>query len=594
MKTRVIQDEHDDGPPPVGGNDPVPASARPSGVARPWTRFRIRPWTRVSPPPQRTRIIRRGLGLTASAFSVVFYCLSLTPSLLPRTWLLQAVVSGLTAAIGYAFGAIVGALVRKAWRRPAPRATRIAWRVLFLAAPLVGLLFLALGTRWQQELRARVGMSRMETYDIVRIVAVSVLTFLVLLLVARTLRLATRRLAGLFGWIVPKPLAYGAGLLVVLCLFVGFVRDFLVGNAVTVVSEVASLTNGGTSPGVIAPRSPLRSGSPASAVPYTSLGRQGRDFVASGPSVQDIARFSASPAVEPVRVYVGLDSAGTAEERARMAMAELERTGAFDRAVLAVITATGTGWVDEQVTDSLEYMYGGDTAVVAMQYSYLPSWLSFMVDQSKVTETASALIGAVQAKWAAMPPQTRPKLVLFGESLGSYGTENTYRNLSSMAGAVDGVLLVGPPFANPIWQQLVAGRKVDSPVWRPVYEQDSRVAFAQDAAALRTAPGPRPKVVYLQNSSDPIVWWSPSLLVQPPDWLDDPRGPDVSPDMRWYPGITFWQTVVDLVFATDVPSGHGHRYGSSVADGWAAMLPPPGWTDADTVRLRALLDAQPD
>ena len=42
------------------------------------------------------------------------------------------------------------------------------------------------------------------------------------------------------------------------------------------------------------------------------------------------------------------------------------------------------------------------------------------------------------------------------------------------------------------------------------------------------------------------------------------------------PGITFWQTAVDLVFANNVPSGHG-----------------PGWTTADTVRLRALLDARP-
>jgi uncharacterized membrane protein len=80
------------------------------------------------------------------------------------------------------------------------------------------------------------------------------------------------------------------------------------------------------------------------------------------------------------------------------------------------------------------------------------------------------------------------------------------------------------------------------------------------------------------------------LLVQHPEWLDDPRGPDVSPDMHWYPGVTFWQTAVDQVFATGVPAGHGHVYGSGVVDGWAALAAPPGWTAADTVRLRALLD----
>ena len=37
-------------------------------------------------------------GLTGA---LLFYCLSLTPSLLPRVWYLQAVMSGVTVAIGY-------------------------------------------------------------------------------------------------------------------------------------------------------------------------------------------------------------------------------------------------------------------------------------------------------------------------------------------------------------------------------------------------------------------------------------------------------------------------------------------------------------
>jgi uncharacterized membrane protein len=168
-----------------------------------------------------------------------------------------------------------------------------------------------------------------------------------------------------------------------------------------------------------------------------------------------------------------------------------------------------------------------------------------------------------------------------------------YQSLQGMAGGADGVLLLGPPFVNPIWRELVNGRDDGSPVWSPVYRGGDTVRFAHDATELRSATGHRPKVLYLQNSSDPIVWWSPGLLVEPPEWLDQPRGPDVSPDMRWYPGVTFWQTVVDVVFANGVPTGHGHVYGSSAADGWATLVPPPGWTVADTVRLRALLDAQP-
>ncbi|HEV8567613.1 MAG TPA: alpha/beta-hydrolase family protein [Actinoplanes sp.] len=545
---------------------------------------------RARPPYPRTRVVRSRLGIAGSAVAVAFYLASLTPSLLPRAWYLQGIVSGLTAAMGYGVGATLGALVRKVWRRTYPRATRIAWLTLLVVAPLLGLLFLALGTGWQQELRERVDMERMATYDIVRIVAVSILTFAVLLLIARSLRLGTRRLIRLFGRWVPKPVAYGLGVAIAVYLVVGFINGFLMDNLITVADQTASLTNGTTSPGVVAPTSAMRSGSDGSAAPWHTLGKQGREFVATAPSLEQLTTFAGKPAQEPIRLYAGLDSAGSVDERARLVVREMERTGAFDRAVVAVITPTGTGWVDSDVTDSLEYMYAGDTALVSMQYSYLPSVISFMVDQSKVSDAATALIGAVHAKWVTLPAATRPKLLLFGESLGSFGTETAYRDLRSMTDGADGVLLVGPPFANPIRHELVAARAAGSPIWDPVYPADP-VEFTQNPADLRTPTGRPLKVVYLQNSSDPIVWWSPELLVQRPEWLDDPRGPDVSPDMHWYPGVTFWQTAVDQVFATGVPAGHGHVYGSGVVDGWAALAAPPGWTAADTVRLRELLDA---
>ena len=293
-----------------------------------------------------------------------------------------------------------------------------------------------------------------------------------------------------------------------------------------------------------------------------------------------------------MRVYAGLDSAPTPAGRAALAVRELDRAGGFDRAVLAVFTPTGTGWVDEHVADALEYMHGGDTAIVAMQYSYLPSWLSFLVDESTVTASADALIGAVRAHVAALPAADRPQLALFGESLGSFGTEASQRDLGTLTAGVDGVLLVGPPFANPIRRGLVASRDPASPVWNPALGPGAPVDFARDPAELRAPALPDPAVVYLQNATDPIVWWHPELLWRSPEWLDGPRGPDVSPDMHWYPGVTFWQTLVDLFFANDVPAGHGHVYGSGVAEGWAAVLAPEGWTAADTVRLRATLDAR--
>ena len=541
------------------------------------------------PPYRRLRVVRARLGLTGCAFAAVFFCLSLTPSLLPRAVLMQGVVSGITATMGYGLGTALGLIVRRVSRRTFPRAERIAWWVILIVGPLIGVVFLALGTGWQQELRALVDMAPLTTYDLLRLVGVALLTFAVLLLIGRLLRLATRRIARMLGRWVPKPVAYGTGILVVVLLVVGFVDGVLREQLVALADRAASVTNGGTNIGALAPITPLRSGSPVSEAGWRTLGLQGRDFVGTGPATGELTAFAGKPATEPIRVYAGLESADSVEARAQMVLRELDRTGAWDRAVIGVVTPTGTGWVDSAVTDSLEYMYAGDTALVSMQYSYLPSWISFMVDRSKVRETARVLIGAVHDRWATLPPQTRPKLLLFGESLGSYGTESVFDSMPAMADGADGVLLVGPPFANPIRRQLIVDRAAGSTVWNPLYGSQP-VRFSQNPADLRTPLGPQPKVVYLQNSSDPVVYWSPELLVQPPDWLDDPRGPDVSPAMRWYPGVTFWQTLVDQFFANGVPAGHGHVYGSSVVDGWAALAAPPGWTTADTIRLRSLLD----
>ena len=542
----------------------------------------------AQPPPPRRRVVRCGLSVTGFGLCAVFYCLSFTPSLLPRPWFLQGVIAGITAAIGYAFGTAIGALVRLRWW-PARRVERIAWYLLYALVPVLVVLFLWLGTRWQRALRVRLGMEPQQEYDVLRTVGISLLTFGLLLLIARLLRLATYGIARLLGRLVPDSAAYCAGFVVVTVLSYGAFDGLLIDNLYTTADRSAAVTDSGTGRGVVRPASPLRSGAPSSLIGWDSLGRQGRNFVTTAPSTQQLTAFTGRPAADPIRLYAGLGVAGDPQDRAALVVREMERTGAFDRAVVAVFTPTGTGWVDNDVTSSLEYMYGGDTALVSMQYSYLPSWISFLVDRGKVVEAAAALITAVRQRWAAMPAATRPKLLIFGESLGTYGTEKTFGSAEKMVAGADGILLEGPTFANPIHRQLTAGRAADSTVWDPVYP-DLPVEFASRAAELRERTGPPPKVVYMQNSSDPVVWVDPSLLWHRPQWLRGTRGPDVTPDMHWYPVITFWQTTVDLIFANKAPTGHGHVYKSGTVDGWASIAPPPGWTIDDTVRLRALLD----
>src|SRR5689334_22835959 len=53
------------------------------------------------------------LDFTGVGFGALFFCLSLTPSLLPRDWLFQGLTGGVNAAIGYGIGVVAGKLIRQ-------------------------------------------------------------------------------------------------------------------------------------------------------------------------------------------------------------------------------------------------------------------------------------------------------------------------------------------------------------------------------------------------------------------------------------------------------------------------------------------------
>ena len=129
--------------------------------------------------------------------------------------------------------------------------------------------------------------------------------------------------------------------------------------------------------------------------------------------------------------------------------------------------------------------------------------------------------------WSRLPLGQRPQLLVFGESLGSFGAESAFSGVDDIRNRVDGMLLVGPPNRNELWRELVADRDPGSPEVLPTYEQGATVRFAADPATDLDRPATawdQPRVVYLQHPSDPIVWWAPRLMVSRPDWLAEPRG----------------------------------------------------------------------
>jgi uncharacterized membrane protein len=228
-----------------------------------------------------------------------------------------------------------------------------------------------------------------------------------------------------------------------------------------------------------------------------------------------------------------------------------------------------------------------------MQYSFLPSWLSFLVDKENARHAGQALFEAVDRLIRQMPEAQRPKLVVFGESLGSFGGEAPFMSLNNVLARTDGALFSGPTFNNTIWTDLTATRDAGSPQWLPIYQNGKNVRFVARPGDLSRPTGSwdHPRVVYLQHASDPIAWWTPDLLFSRPDWLREKRGYDVLPQTEWIPVVTFLQVSADMAVAQKVPPGHGHSYVADVADAWAAVLSPPGWTQDKTERLRPLLHA---
>jgi uncharacterized membrane protein len=527
-----------------------------------------------------------------TAVGLVFIWFSMTPSLLPRGPLFQGLVSGAAGAIGYGLGVFGVWLVRfMRSKDSSPPAPRRAWLGLLVVGIIGQVLAIVWFHVWQDEIRDFMGVPRLAFWDhpLTGVLSIVVLFAFVELgqLVGKLVRYLVRQLERVAPPRVSAVVVVALLLIVAIALLNGIVVRF----AMSTLNSTFESVNNEKDPDIAAPTTSLRSGGPESLVTWSSLGHQGRVFMANGPTVDDLSKFNGARAIEPIRAYAGLNSADGIKATAALAARELQRTGGLNRAVVAVATTTGTGWINEAEASALEYMYNGNTAIVSMQYSFLPSWLSFLVDKENARQAGQALFEAVDALIREMPENTRPKLVVFGESLGSFGGEAPFLALNNLVARTDGALFSGPTFNNTIWTDLTRNRDEGSPEWLPIYDKGENVRFAAKAENLGRPADPwgEPRVVYLQHASDPIAWWSPDLLFSKPDWLREPRGYDVSPRTEWIPIVTFLQVSADMAVAVDVPDGHGHVYVRDVANAWAAILQPPGWTPAKTDKLRLLL-----
>ena len=264
----------------------------------------------------------------------------------------------------------------------------------------------------------------------------------------------------------------------------------------------------------------LRSGDAGSLVDRAGLGAEGRAFV-------DAARPG------PARAYVSLGHAEVEEARVQLAVQEWVRLGGLDRAVVLVAALTGSGWLDRAAVAAAEEAAGGDLVTVVVQYAERASALEHLLDGDRSARVTTALVQGLRAVLDTRPPGERPRLVLFGESLGAVAVER-----AAAAVPVDGCLAVGAP--------------------------GGALVVPGDARCHR-----------VRNADDPVSRWAPQVLVAPPG------------ELPWLPVATFWQLTAQMAVSLDQPPGHGHSYGPTLAPAWAQLLGPGSAGPATTRGVRA-------
>jgi uncharacterized membrane protein len=532
----------------------------------------------------------RSLSGAGLLLGTLFFAASLTPTLIPRTYLTQGVLGGGVFAIGYG----LGVFWRWLWSymelpTPKERSRRIANLAIAVFCAAVAAAFLWRTAEWQNSIRVLMGLDPVTSGHPFKVCAVAVATFVVLLGLARLFTLIFRFIAEHSRRFVPRRVANVIGAAVALLLFWSIATEVLFAAALRVLDSSFQQFDALIEPTSPQPTSPLKAGSPASLLRWDQLGRAGREFIASGPSPRDISGVSGRAAIKPIRVYVGLRSAETPAQRAKLALEELKRAGAFERSTLIVITPTGTGWVDPGAMDSIEYLHDGDVASVAMQYSYLNSPLTLLVQPGSGAESARALFSQVYEHWRSLPRDARPKLYLHGLSLGAMNSERSTELFEILEDPIHGALWSGPPFESTIWRRVTEGRNAGSPAWLPQFRDGSLVRFMNQngvSVQLGSAWGPM-RIVYLQYASDAITFFDPRDLYRRPDWMALPRGPDVSSELRWYPVVTMLQLALDMAMANTTPMGYGHVFAPAHYVGaWLTVTDVEGWSPNQIARLK--------
>ena len=527
-----------------------------------------------------------GLSFLGVIAALAMYAVSVSPSLMARSWAWHAVASGILVACGYVAGVVVQNVAQLVIRltgltisasEPVELGFRIGIGALFA---LWWIYAVIQSYRRARKAGALVNMPG-ETFGeyLLGTAGAVVVSWMLLRIVGALNGLCWMLIASLDAH-MPRPAAIVVSMVILFAIMFFLTSKVILRGGIGFFRRKAEQLNMRTARGIYQPVVPERSASPASSVTWESVGGQGRVFLGRGPSRLDIAQVCGGEAMEPIRVYSGMPTGGAGiEQAAATVVAELHRTGAFDRAVILIAASTGSGWVDEWQVQPLEFLTRGNCATASLQYSYVPSALNWLTGLEPAQEASAALFAAVRAELDLMDEADRPALFVCGESLGAFASQSVFESFEDVLARVDGALWVGTPSFTPMHAALTAARHKGSPEVAPVVHNARRVRFVNEPSDLRTdlygrelGPWGFPRVVYAQHPSDPVVWWTNKLIWTQPDWLRERAGRDVSLNVEFTRFATYIQVLADLPVAGTAPGGHGHTYHEELIPLWRGIL----------------------
>ena len=173
---------------------------------------------------------------------VVFVLLSFGPSLLPRAWFMQAVISGVVFVIGYGFGVFVSYIIRQFNIKQSPNYVNSIKKVTYAVLAISYLVALYLGFIWQENSHELVGIRTPASYSVIGITILSIIIIVVLMWIVRIVRTFFRWLRKQINRLLPHKIANALAIAATIFVLFGIVDGFLLNGAYSFVSAMFSTT----------------------------------------------------------------------------------------------------------------------------------------------------------------------------------------------------------------------------------------------------------------------------------------------------------------------------------------------------------------